>query len=131
MGRDKKCNRVAKQIKSKEIIPGLEMDEDRMEEVAGLFREKLEGVLDDPEVVRRVLESSVSHRDVFIRRGEVWGEYLSGLEEHGVRRVGRLAHLALGSGGDEVVVADPFSESSLIVVPRDFAFRMVVLGGLP
>ena len=116
------------------------MDDDRLEEeVARLFRYKLEVVLGDPEVVRRV-SSSVRHRDVLICMGEVWGEYLLGLEEHGVRRVARLAHLASGSVGDEVVIADPFFDSSvelarlsatLIVVPREFGLRMVVLGGLP
>jgi len=52
-------------------------------------------------------------------------------EEHGVRRVGKLAHKVIGSSGDEVAVQDPLNESSLILVPRDFAFRMVVMGGLP
>jgi len=48
-----------------------------------------------------------------------------------VRRVGKLAHKVIGSSGDEVAVQDPLNESSLILVPRDFAFRMVVMGGLP
>ena len=101
------------------------------EEAALLFREKLDELFGNPDAARRILSSAMGRRDIFVRMTEEWGVYLDGLEDHGVRRVGKIAHMVIGSSGDEVVVVDPLNESSLILVPRDFAFKMVVLGGLP
>ena len=45
-----------------------------------------------------------------------------------------MSFMVAGVGSDEIAVDDPLTASGptrLIVVPRDFAFRMVVLGGLP
>jgi hypothetical protein len=101
------------------------------DEVARIFRERFDALFYDTDAARRILSSAMGHRDIFARMSEEWGVYLDGLEEHGVRRVGRLAHMVIGSSGDEVAVDDPLADSSLILVPRDFAFRMVVMGGLP
>ena len=48
-----------------------------------------------------------------------------------MRRVGRVSFMVVGVGSDEIAVDDPLSDSSVIVVPREFGLRMVVLGGLP
>jgi hypothetical protein len=115
-----------------EPLCGMKMEESRLEEeVARLFFEKVDFVLGRPGALLRILNSCASNSDILVRRREEWGVYLDGLEDHGVRRVGKIAHMVIGSSGDEVVVVDPLNESSLILVPRDFAFRMVVMGGLP
>ena len=96
------------------------------EKVCWLFRERLEVLLSDPDVVLRILSGSSG--------SEEWGIYLNGLAVHGVRRLGRMSFMVAGVGSDEIAVDDPLTASGptrLIVVPRDFAFRMVVLGGLP
>ena len=99
--------------------------------VSRIFRERLDSLFSDPEVALRILSGSSDNRDIAVRRSEEWRLYLSGLEVHGVRREGRLLHMVVGTGAGEVAVDDPLSDSSLIVVPWDFAFRMVVMGGLP
>jgi hypothetical protein len=114
-----------------------EKSSDEMREVAEkvywLFRERLEVLLSDPDVVSRILSGSSP--------AEEWGIYLNGLAAHGVRRLGRMSFtdtfipkIVVGVGSDEIVVDDPLMTAGptrIIVVPRDFAFRMVVLGGLP
>ena len=108
------------------------MDDDRLkEEVGRLFLEKMEFVLSQPVILLRILNACVSNSDILVRKREEWGIYLDGLGEHGVRRAGRVSFMVVGVGSDEIVVDDPLSDSSVIIVPRDFGLRMVVLGGLP
>lgn len=109
------------------------LDEMRLlaERVSRLFRERLDVLLSDPVVLSRIFSKPATNGDLSVRRSEEWRLYLEGLECHGVRREGRLLHMLMGTGLGDIAVDDPFSSSSLIVVPVDFAFRMVVLGGLP
>jgi hypothetical protein len=108
------------------------MDDDRLkEEVGRLFLEKMEFVLSQPVILLRILNACVSNSDILVRKREEWGIYLDGLVEHGVRRAGRISFMVVGVGSDEIVVDDPLSDSSVIIVPREFGLRMVVLGGLP
>ena len=108
------------------------MDKNRLEEEVGrLFFEKMEFVLSQPGVLLRILNACGSNSDIMVRKREEWGIYLDGLVEHGVRRVGRVSFMVVGVGSDEIAVDDPLSDSSVIVVPREFGLRMVVLGGLP
>lgn len=100
-------------------------------EVSRLFWDRFDSLFADPDVLSRVLAGSSDHGELFRRRGEEWVSYLGGLREHGVRREGRLVRMVVGSGEDDIVVDDPLSDSSVIIVPREFGFRMVVLGGLP
>jgi len=88
-------------------------------------------VLGSPGALLRILNGCGSNSDILLRKREEWGRYLDGLAVHGVRRQGRLSFLVTGVGADEIAVDDPLSDSSVIIVPRDFGFRMVVMGGLP
>jgi hypothetical protein len=109
-----------------------DMNEDRLkEEVGRLFLEKMEFVLSQPVILLRILNACVSNSDILVRKREEWGIYLDGLVEHGVRREGRISFMVVGVGSDEIAVDDPLSDSSVIIVPREFGLRMVVLGGLP
>jgi hypothetical protein len=110
----------------------MKMDENRLEEeVARLFLEKMEFVLSQPVILIRLLNACASNSDILVRKREEWGIYLDGLVEHGVRRAGRVSFMVVGVGPDEIAVGDPLSDSSVIIVPREFGLRMVVLGGLP
>jgi hypothetical protein len=110
----------------------MKMDESRLEEEVGrLFFEKMDFVLGQPGALLRILRGCASNSDILVRKREEWGIYLDGLVEHGVRRVGRMSFIVVGVGSDEIAVDDPLSDSSVIVVPREFGLRMVVLGVLP
>lgn len=108
-----------------------DMDDRRLEEeVARLFFEKMDLVLGEPGTMLRIMNGH-SNSSILMRRREEWGIYLDGLGDYGVRRVGRLSFLVTGAGSDEIAVADPLLGDSVILVPREFGFRMVVMGGLP
>jgi hypothetical protein len=101
------------------------------EEVARLFFEKADLVIGSPWSLLRIANGYGPGTDILRRRREEWGVYLDGLSGHGVRRLGRVSFMVTGVGVDEIAVLDPLSDSSVIIVPREFGFRMVVLGGLP
>lgn len=110
---------------------GIGMDKNRLEEeVARLFFEKMDLVLGGSGTMLRIMNGR-SDSSILMKRRELWGIYLDGLGEYGVRRVGRVSFFVTGVGVDEIAVVDPLSGDSVIIVPREFGFRMVVIGGLP
>lgn len=100
------------------------------EEVARLFFEKMDFVLGGSGTMLRIMNGH-SNSSILMKRREAWGIYLDGLVDYGVWRQGRVSYMVTGVGADEIAVLDPLSGDSVIVVPREFGFRMVVLGGLP
>lgn len=98
------------------------------EEVARLYYKKVDDVLG----VRLVDVLNNVRGSGFLKSSRAgWVVYLDGLSEHGVRRVGRLSFLVLGCDEGDVAIEDPILGGTVVLVPKVFAEKVVVLGGFP